>query len=151
VELETGSAIPVFCRRAIEYPRAGPFVVWGTGRETRSFHYVTDTIEAMLRAVQKLEDEKLIGPFNLGSEERISIGDLVSEIIAISSKKIEVTWDQSKPTAIWGQVLKCELASQLLGGWRPVVNMRDGLRACYRHISGRLSEGRSEGGSVSTA
>jgi nucleoside-diphosphate-sugar epimerase len=139
IELATGSAIPVFCRRAIEYPLAGPFVVLGTGRETRSFHYVSDTIEAMLRAVEKLKDEKLVGPFNLGSEERISIGDLVREVIAISGKNIDITWDKSKPTAIWGQVLSCRLARELLDGWQPTVNLHDGLTTCYRHIASRVA------------
>jgi len=144
IELATGSAIPVFCRRAIEYPHAGPFIVLGTGRETRSFHYVTDTVEAMLRAVQRLERENLVGPFNLGSEERISIGDLVREVVAISGKKIDITWDTSKPTAIWGQTLSCELANRLLDGWRPVVSLREGLNACYQHISGRLIAAKSQ-------
>jgi nucleoside-diphosphate-sugar epimerase len=112
---------------------------------------VTDTVEAMLRGVQKLEADKRIGPFNLGSEERISIGDLVGEVISISEKKIEITWDKSKPTAIWGQVLSCELAKQLLDGWKPVVGLRDGLRACFEHIAGRLTEAKSQPKSVITA
>ncbi len=140
IDLATGSAIPVFCRRAIEYPRMGPFSVLGTGRETRSFHYVTDTIEAILRAVQKLETEHLIGPFNLGSEERVSIGELVREVIATSGKDIEITWDTSKPTAIWGQALDCGLATKLLDGWRPVVSLPQGLAICYKHIAQRVAD-----------
>ncbi|HEV2386394.1 MAG TPA: NAD-dependent epimerase/dehydratase family protein [Candidatus Acidoferrales bacterium] len=139
VDLATGSAIPVFCRRAIEYPNRGPFVVLGAGRETRSYHYVTDTVEAMLRAVCKLEEKPLVGPFNLGSEQRITIGDLAREVIAVSGKEIEIAWDTSKPTLIWGQVLSCELARQLLDGWQPAVSLRDGLAACYRHIAARLT------------
>jgi GDP-D-mannose 3',5'-epimerase len=144
VDLATGSVIPVFCRRAIEYQNGRQFIVLGTGRETRSFHYVTDTIEAMLRAVQKLEAERLIGPFNLGSEERISIGDLAREVIAISGKKIDIAWDTSKPTAIWGQALSCALASRLLDGWKPAVGLRDGLKTCYQHISSRLIDAKSQ-------
>lgn len=68
LELATGSAIPVFCRRAIEYPKRSPFVVLGTGDETRSFHFISDTVDALLLAVEKLTDHKVLGPFNLGAE-----------------------------------------------------------------------------------
>jgi nucleoside-diphosphate-sugar epimerase len=144
LDLATGSAIPVFCRRAIEYPDDGPFLVLGTGAETRSYHFVTDTVEAMLRAVQKLEDTPLVGPFNLGSEDRISIAHLVKEIVAISGKEVEAQWDHSYPTAIWGQVLDCSLANRLLDGWRPLVPLREGLRCCYHHIAARVAADTAE-------
>jgi nucleoside-diphosphate-sugar epimerase len=143
LDLATGSAIPVFCRRAIRYPLDGPFVALGTGRETRSYHYVSDTVEAMLRTVQKLEGNRLVGPFNLGSEETISIAQLAAEVIRASAKQIEVVWDTSKPTLIWGQTLNCDFAKQLLDGWKPEVSLREGLAACYQHILHRLNREQS--------
>jgi len=137
-DLATGSAIPVFCRRAAMYPREGPFVALGTGRETRSFHYVTDTVEGILRAVAKLEKANAVGPFNLGAEGRISIGQLVNEVIRVSGKSIQVNWDASRPTLIWGQTLSCKFARGLLDGWEPSVSLREGLAACYRDITARL-------------
>lgn len=138
LDLSTGSAIPAFCRRAIEYPSNAPFVVMGTGKETRSYHYITDTVEAMMRAVEKSQEMPLVGPFNLGSEEQISIGELVREVIALSGKAIEIDWDTRCQTAIWGQALDCTMASQLLDGWRPEVTLLEGLRMSYHHIEGRL-------------
>jgi nucleoside-diphosphate-sugar epimerase len=140
LDLATGSAIPVFCRRAIEYPAQGPFVVMGTGMETRSYHYVGDTVEAMLRAVQKSQEAPLVGPFNLGSEERISIAELVQEIVALSGKHIEICRDTTQPTAIWGQALDCTLAAQILDGWKPRMTFQEGLKICYRHIEARLAQ-----------
>jgi len=139
LDLATGSAIPVFSRRAIEYSSQTPFIVMGTGKETRSYHYVTDTVDAFLRAVEKSENSRMVGPFNLGSEESISIGELAREIIAISGKPIEIVWDTTRPTAIWGQVLNCALSRQLLDGWTPAVPLREGLRRCYENISERLA------------
>ncbi|MGB9106575.1 MAG: NAD-dependent epimerase/dehydratase family protein [Terriglobales bacterium] len=138
VEPATGSAIPVFCRRAYEYPAHGPFTALGTGAETRSYHFVTDTVEAILRSVHKLQELPCVGPFNLGAEERITIADLVREVIAASGKDIEVVWDQSHPTLIWGQAVDCSLAAALLDGWRPQVSLQHGLAICYEHISARL-------------
>ncbi len=126
LDLATGSCIPVFCRRAIRYPDEGPFRVLGTGAETRSYHFVSDTIEAFLRSVQKLEDSRLVGPFNLGSEDRISIGDLAREVIAVAGKRISIEWDTNHPTLIWGQAVACGLASDLLDGWKPQVSLHVG-------------------------
>lgn len=139
LDLATGSAIPVFCRRALEYSQRAPFVVMGTGKETRSYHYVTDTVDAILRAVEKSQNARLVGPFNLGSEESISIGELAREIIAVSGKPIDITWDSTHPTAIWGQVLDCGLAREIIDGWRPAVPLREGLQRCYQHIAERLA------------
>lgn len=138
LDLATGSCIPVFCRRAIRYPNEGPFKVWGTGAETRSYHFVSDTIEAFLRSVQKLEKSQLVGPFNLGAEERISIGDLAREVILISGRPIEVEWDTSHTTLIWGQAVDCTLAAKLFDGWKPQVSLHEGLSVCYEHIRSRL-------------
>lgn len=138
LNLSTGSAIPVFCRRAIEYPSNAPFVVMGTGKETRSYHYITDTVEAMMRAVEKSQEIPLVGPFNLGSEEQISIAELIQEVITLSGKAIKIDWDTSCQTAIWGQASDCTLAKQLLDGWKPEVPLREGLKLSYHHIEGRL-------------
>lgn len=140
LDLATGSCIPVFCRRAIRYPNEGAFKVLGTGAETRSYHFVSDTIEAFLRSVQKLETTPIVGPFNLGAEERISIGDLAREVIAVSSKPIQIEWDKSHTTLLWGQAVDCSLASKLLDGWKPQVSLNEGLSTCYQHIAARLKE-----------
>jgi len=137
LDLATGSAIPVFCRRAIEYP-ATPFKVLGTGQETRSFHFISDTLDALLRAVEKLAALPQMPPFNLGAEGRVTIREIAETIIAISGKTIEIEWDSTHPTVIWGQAFDCSLAAKLLDGWRPKVTLREGLEHCYRHIEKRL-------------
>jgi nucleoside-diphosphate-sugar epimerase len=139
VELETGSAIPVFTRRAIEYPRRQPFVVLGSGEETRSFCYVSDIVEGFLAAAAQLEHNQLVGPLNLGNEDRISIRDLALEIIRISGKDIQITWNSSHPTVIWGQALDCSKTTETLG-WKPVISLSEGLRRVYAHLEARLAE-----------
>jgi GDP-D-mannose 3',5'-epimerase len=137
IDLASGSAIPVFIRRAVRYPWGQPFRILGTGEETRSYCYVSDVVEAMLLALERLDGQRLIGPLNVGSEERVRIADLAQEIIAISGRPIETEFDLSHRTAIWGQVLDSTKARDLLG-WTPSVSLRDGLQRTYDDIEQRL-------------
>lgn len=138
-DLATGSAIPVFIRRAIEYPRLSPFRVLGTGKETRSYCFIGDIVAGIMRSTEQLADRPLVGPFNLGAEGRVSIAELARTIVDISGKEIAIEFDISHPTLIWGQAVDCSLASSLLRGWRPRVGLREGLEVCYREIERRLA------------
>jgi GDP-D-mannose 3',5'-epimerase len=138
-DLATGSAIPVFVRRAIEYPARTPFVILGTGEETRSYCYVEDVIDAMLLAVEKLDQSQLLGPMNIGSEDRIKINDLAEEIIARSGKDIEPVHDISHETVVWGQALDCSKARQTLDSWQTRTSLQDGLERVYSHMLRKLS------------
>lgn len=137
-DLATGSAIPVFMRRAIEYSARKPFVVLGTGNETRSYCYIEDVVDAILLAAERLDQETLLGPLNVGSEERISIRDLARAIIAISGKPIDPVYDTSHQTSIWGQALDCSRARHLLNGWQPRTPLDEGLRRVYEHMLHRI-------------
>ncbi|MBN2105277.1 SDR family NAD(P)-dependent oxidoreductase [bacterium] len=138
IELETASAIPAFCRRAIEYPKRKPFRIWGTGEETRSYCYIDDVVEGLMKSIEKLDSMTLIGPFNLGSEQRIKIKDIASLVIKTSGKPIKLEFDKSKETNIWGQVADCQYARELLDGWKPKVSFEKGIRTVYKHIEERL-------------
>lgn len=138
VDLATGSALPVFIRRAIEYPRT-PFVVFSSGRETRSYCYVDDVVEAMLRCVEKTQLQPVVGPLNIGREERATIGELAETIVAISGKDIKIQYDASRPTVIWGQTLDCSKARKLLERWQPKIPLAEGLRRTYADIASRLA------------
>lgn len=142
-DLQTGSAIPVFIRRAIEYPRRSPFQVMSTGKERRSYCFVKDIVAGIMRSVEKLEERETVGPFNLGTEESISIGELARMIVDISGKTIPIEYDLHRPARIQKQELDCSLAARLLDGWRPNVSMRDGLKACYLDVETRLAASRS--------
>jgi nucleoside-diphosphate-sugar epimerase len=133
-DLATGSAIPVFVRRAIEYPARKPFVILGTGEETRSYCYIGDMIDAIVLAAERLEQEILLGPLNIGSEERVSIRDLAKAIIAISGKPIDPVYDTSHRTTIWGQALDCSRAKRALSDWQPKTSLHEGLRRVHEHM-----------------
>ena len=138
-DLAKGSAIPVFIRRAIEYPNGAPFVVLGTGKETRSYCYIDDIVEGILRSICKTQNLNPVGPFNLGRSGRNTIREIAETVITISGKDIPISWDTSVETVIWGQALDCSYATKLLDGWEAKIDLREGLGRCYCDIEHRIA------------
>lgn len=135
-KLETGSVIPVFSHRAIKYPEV-PFSVWGTGEETRSYCFIEDALDCIELMIDKMNEVQLVGPLNVGKEERNSISEIANTIVEISNKDINVEYDTSKNTVIWGQWCDCQLAKEVLG-WEAKTPLKDGLLAVYNDIKNRL-------------
>ena len=88
----TNHVIPGLITRV--FSGESPLVVWGTGRQTRSFLYVTDFARGVLMAGARIEVK---GPLNLCGEEEISIGDLARLIVEMSRPGVQVRFDTSKP------------------------------------------------------
>jgi GDP-D-mannose 3',5'-epimerase len=138
IDLATGSVIPVFCRRALEYPAHGPFVVWGTGRETRSYCYVGDVVEGIRRMVAKGTAPGLVGPLNLGRDGRVTIGEIAETVVRLAGKEIAITYDPSRPTVVWGQACDCTRAAAELDGWRAPTTLEEGLGRVLDDVARRL-------------
>lgn len=136
-DLSTGSVIPVFSYRSIKYPQI-PFSIWGTGKETRSYCYVDDAVECTKLMVEKLATEHMIGPLNIGKQERISIREIAENIIEICGKDVIIEYDLTKPTLIWGQWCDCNLAEKVLDGWKAKTSFKEGLLKTYIDISKRV-------------
>ena len=135
-KLESGSVIPVFSHRAIKYPEV-PFSVWGTGKETRSYCYIDDALDCIEKMIEAMDTKQLVGPYNVGRGDRISIEDIAKTVIEVSGKDIEVEWDTTKNTVIWGQWCDCSLAKEELG-WEAKTSLRDGLTIVYNDIKQRV-------------
>lgn len=145
LDLERGSVLPVLVRRALEYPRT-PFQLRGTGEETRCYCYVTDAVEALLRAIEALDHRRRLGPLNISGEERISIRALAEEVIHAAGKDIPLEWLPGE-TRLWGQVVDCRRARAELDGWRAEVPLREGIRRLFEDVAERLGvEGRHPAG-----
>jgi nucleoside-diphosphate-sugar epimerase len=74
------------CRKACDTPDGGTLEVWGDGSQTRSFLYIDECVEAVLR----LMDSDFIGPVNIGSEEKVTINELAEMAIKLSGKNIQI-------------------------------------------------------------
>jgi GDP-D-mannose 3',5'-epimerase len=134
--LSTGSVIPVFSHRAIMYPKI-PFAVWGTGKETRSYCYIEDVLDCIEIMINAMDNKNLVGPYNVGSSDRVSIEEIAKNIIKISEKKIEIEWDTEKETIIWGQWCDVEKIKNELG-WSATTPIEDGLKFVYNDIKKRI-------------
>lgn len=137
-DLEIGSVIPVLCHRAVKHPEV-PFTLWGTGKETRTYCYIDDAIDATMKMIGKLFVEELVGPLNIGDDAYpVSIEDIAKEIIQISGKDITINYDTSKETVLWEQTCDCSAAYSLLHGWKATTPLREGLQRIYKDVEERL-------------
>lgn len=142
IDLNTASAIPAFCRRAVEYPKQSPFKMLGEGKETRSYCYVGDVVDGMIHCLKNLTKVPEIGPINLGNEGRVTIADLVKMVIEVSGKKIEVVCVPTPESGIRGQAVDCALARQQIPEWKPRVSLKEGILRTYRDVERRLAKTR---------
>lgn len=134
--LDTGSVIPVFCNRAINHPDV-EFNVWGNGKETRSYCFIEDAIEGTKAMIEAMDSKNMVGPYNLGKQERVSIGEIAEKVIAISDKNIIINFDTSKDTLIWGQWCDCSKIKNDLG-WEATTKLEDGLKVVYEDVKSRI-------------
>lgn len=84
--------IPALIKRVME--GENPVTVWGSGNQTRAFLYVEDFAEGLIQAIEKYP---VPDPVNIGTDEEVSIADLVRLIIRVSGRKTAVKFDTSKP------------------------------------------------------
>ena len=75
------------CRKAVETEDGGEIEVWGDGQQTRSFLYVDECVDMVLRFMRQ---DGFLGPVNIGSEEMITINQLAEMAIGLSGKKIRI-------------------------------------------------------------
>jgi len=88
---ETSHVIPALIKRVFD--GENPVNVWGSGNQTRAFLYVEDMAEGMIQAIEKYP---IPDPLNLGTDEEISIKDLINKIILIMGTNNKVIFDKSK-------------------------------------------------------
>jgi nucleoside-diphosphate-sugar epimerase len=131
---EKGKAPCHLLLKAIKHPNP-PFDIWGKGDATRSFLYVDDCIEAILR----LMDSDYKQPINIGSDRLISVDELANVIIKISGKDIVPTHDLSKPEGVKGRNADLTLVKQVLK-WQPKISLEEGLKRTYEWAVNHYSE-----------
>lgn len=126
---ETSHVIPALIKRVLD--GENPVTVWGSGNQTRAFLYVEDLAEGMMLAIEKYPTPD---PLNLGTDEEISIKDLVKKIILLSDKKSNVFFDRSKPDGSPRRNSDNRKAREQLG-FTPKIHLDEGLKrttAWYR-------------------
>jgi len=117
------------CRKVAEAKDGGTITIWGDGKQTRSFLYIDDCVEATVKLMESDYDK----PLNIGSEVLISIDQLADMIIKISGKKIRKQYDPTKPQGVRGRNADLTLIRQVLK-WNPKISYQEGLTETYGWI-----------------
>ncbi len=117
------------CRKVAETDGGGTIEVWGDGKQTRSFLYIDECIEGIL----KLTHSEFSGPVNIGSDEMISINNLAEMVIGISGKIINIR-NVDGPLGVRGRNSDNRLIKEKLK-WSPSAPLIDGITKTFSWIS----------------
>jgi nucleoside-diphosphate-sugar epimerase len=119
------------CRKVIEAKLSGrhEIEIWGSGNQTRSFMYIDDC----LKGTQMLMASEVDEPLNLGSDESVTINQLVDIVEEIAGITLKRRYDLTAPKGVNGRNSDNTLIQQRLG-WAPGIRLRDGLERTYRWI-----------------
>jgi len=117
------------CRKVAEAKEGGELVMWGDGEQTRSFLYIDECLEGVIR----LMESDFIGPVNIGSEEMISINDFAKMIMKVAGKKLVIKHIPG-PIGVRGRNSDNTLIQEKLG-WKPTQPLIEGVKKTYDWIS----------------
>ena len=135
------------CRKVAESENGGRISVWGDGQQTRSFCYISDCVEGVRRIMESGDRRRL----NLGSEELVTVDELVDLVCAVAGKRLIKSHDPSQPQGVRGRNSDNTLLRTVLG-WEPRTTLRQGLVATYAWISSQMaSSGRARPAELGTA
>ena len=123
------------CRKVAEAALSGAdeIEIWGDGEQTRSFMYIDDCVEGTL----KLMDSSFDQPVNLGSDQSVTINQLVDLAEGFAGTRLRRNYDLSAPQGVRGRNSDNTLISEVLG-WAPSVSLESGLSKTYEWIASEL-------------
>lgn len=121
------------CRKVALAHDGDEIEVWGDGKQTRSYCYVDDCVEGIIRLMQTDYHE----PLNLGSDRMVTIDALVDIVAGIAGKRIRKRYDLIKPQGVRGRNSDNTRLRKVLG-WEPQALLERGLEVTYRWIEEEL-------------
>jgi nucleoside-diphosphate-sugar epimerase len=126
------------CRKIIlaKINKKNSIDVWGDGKQTRSFMYISDCIEGTLKLFNSNEHDV----FNIGSEEQVSINQMIDIIESIASYKVSRNYQLDKPKGVRGRSSNNDLIKNKIG-WNYSVSLKKGLEETYQWIYKQITSG----------
>jgi GDP-D-mannose 3',5'-epimerase len=121
------------CRKVASIPNGSEIEIWGDGEQTRSFMHVDDCVEGIY-CIMRSDYHR---PLNLGTEELVTINELVDMVAEIAGKRLVKRHDLSKPQGVRGRNSDNTKLRQVLG-WEPRISLREGLVSTYGWIESAL-------------
>ena len=121
------------CRKVAYLPEEGGAIeVWGDGLQTRSFLFVQECVEA----TRRLMDSNFMGPINIGSEEMVTINELVDTVARVAQKDVKKIHIDG-PLGVRGRNSNNELIGKELN-WEYVMTLEEGIYKTYKWIQEQI-------------
>ena len=126
------------CRKIIEAKlnKNNSIDVWGDGEQTRSFLYIDDCIEGTL----KVFDSDFTDIFNIGSEEQVSINQMIKVIEEIADYRVNRNYKLNMPKGVRGRSSDNSFIMNKIS-WRPSITLKEGLKKTYNWIYEQIVNG----------
>jgi GDP-D-mannose 3',5'-epimerase len=125
-------SVAAICRKVAQSPYAGVVKLWGSGNQTRSFTYVDDALEGMIRLMKSDYSQ----PVNIASDETVTIAQLFEKTCAAAGKIL--AWEPSEgPVGVTHRASDNALCRKVLG-WEPSIRLEDGLAVTYPWIADQV-------------
>lgn len=123
-------SLSMLCAKVAALPPGGGEIdVWGDGTQTRSYCYIDDCVEGLMR-LSGAPGAAAARPVNIGSQERVSIAELVDRIAEVAGKMVVARYDTNRPVGPRGRCSDNTFVRELLG-WAPSTPLTTGLRRTY--------------------
>jgi GDP-D-mannose 3', 5'-epimerase len=122
------------CRKVAEAPDRGTIEIWGDGCQTRSFLYVDECVEAVLRLMRARD---FLGPVNIGSDELLSINTMAAMVAGIAGKSLRLA-HVAGPVGVRGRNSDNRLIERMLR-WRPRAPFAEGIARTYQWIADQVA------------
>jgi nucleoside-diphosphate-sugar epimerase len=116
------------CRKIAQAKNGDTIEIWGSGKQTRSFLYIDECLEG----VRRLMESDVLETLNIGSDEMVTINDLVLVVGDIAKKYLEISHVDG-PTGVRGRNSDNRKIKELLG-WAPSRPLREGLEKLYKWV-----------------
>jgi nucleoside-diphosphate-sugar epimerase len=125
------------CRKVAEAQVSGnhEIEIWGDGEQTRSFMFIDDCLHGTLAIM----DSDIEEPINLGSDELVTINQLVDIVEAIAGIKVARNYNLDAPRGVRGRNSDNTMIKERLG-WAPSITLQEGLTVNYREIYDKVAE-----------
>lgn len=133
MQLDDGRVVPSFLGSAL---RGKPITVYGDGTQTRSFCYVSDLVDGLVRLAMSGHS----GPVNLGNPREMTMLEFASAIRALTGSQSEIVFEPLPEDDPKRRQPDITLAREALG-WEPRVGLEDGLKATVDYFRSRTGNG----------
>lgn len=125
------------CRKVAEAEDGGCVEVWGDGKQTRSFMYIDDCVNAVIQFMRS--ESGFTGPVNIGSEEMVTINELAELAIKCSGKNLQVVNIESDAIGVRGRNSDNQLYRDTVGPI-PYSSLEFGIEKTYKWIENQLAK-----------